>query len=143
MPLHGATGSFTMQRWGASAARDVSMTLYDRYGGYETFSRIVESFYRAVLRESSLQPYFTGVDMQRLMTHQTQFLAVALGGPVTYDGRSLADAHRRLRIQEADFNLVAELLVEALEDGGMAADDIETVVGIVLGTRAQIVAPAA
>lgn len=127
----------------ADAANGVPMTLYERYGGYDTFSRIVESFYRAVLREASLQPYFAGVNMQRLMTHQTQFLAAALGGPVAYDGRSLADAHKRLRIRDEDFNLVAELLVEALEDGGMATEDIQAVVGLVLGTRAEIVAPAA
>jgi hemoglobin len=115
------------------------MTLFERYGGYDTFTRIVESFYRAVLREPSLQPYFAGVDMTRLMSHQTQFLAVALGGPGPYQGASLQAAHSRLNIRDADFDLVAELLVEALEDGGMAKEDIDQVVQIVLGTRQQVV----
>ncbi len=119
------------------------MTLFERYGGYDTFSRIVEAFYRAVLREPTLQPFFVGVDMQRLMTHQTQFLAVALGSPNNYQGVGLRAAHARLHIRDEDFNMIGELLTEALEDGGMAPEDIAQVAEIVLGTRDQIVESAA
>lgn len=116
------------------------MTLFERYGGYDSFARIAESFYRAVLREPTLQPYFEGVNMPRLIEHQTQFLAMALGGPARYEGASLKAAHARLKITAVDFALVGELLAEALEDAGMAKADIDQVVEIVVGTRDQIVA---
>jgi hemoglobin len=115
------------------------VTLFERYGGYDTFARVVEAFYRSVLREPTLQPYFEGVHMPRLMDHQTKFLAMALGGPARYEGASLKAAHARLKIADRDFDLVAELLVEALEDAGMAKEDVDQVVEIVLGTRSQIV----
>lgn len=119
------------------------MNLFQRYGGYDTFSRIVGAFYRSVLREPTLQPYFEGVNIERLMEHQTKFLAMVLGGPARYEGVTLQQAHARLKISGQDFDLVAELLVEALQDASMAQEDIDHVVGIVLGTRSQIVAEAA
>lgn len=115
------------------------MTLFEKYGGYPTFSAIVQDFYRSLLDTPELAGYFAGTDMNRLMQHQTDFLATALGGPSKYTGRALAAAHSRLNITGAHFNLVAELLTEALEDAGVEEADVATIIGVVAGTRGDIV----
>lgn len=115
------------------------MTLFDKYGGYETFAQIVRSFYRAVLDEPTLQPYFAGVDMARLMRHQTDFLSTALGGPTQYFGGDLGFVHAHLHITPADFQLVSELLRDALEDAGVEEKDVLTVMHVVSLTAAAIV----
>ena len=44
-----------------------------------------------------------------------------------------------LAISGADFDEVAEILRENLEDAGMSDEDVETVMGIVGSTRSAIV----
>ena len=115
------------------------MTLFEKYGGFATVSKIVRQFYRDVLTSPTLKSYFIEVDMERLIDHQTKFISHALGGPAEYTGRALEMSHRGLNISVAHFNEVAEILQESLEDAGMEDEDIETVMGIVSSTQSSIV----
>jgi hemoglobin len=115
------------------------MTLYEKYGGFSTIHSIVKNFYRDVLAEESLAPYFKNVSMDFLIQHQSDFLSQILGGPVQYKGRTLRQAHQRLHIKRADFDLVAQLLKENLEDAGVEQADIESILEIVASTLPDIV----
>ncbi len=116
-----------------------NMTLYDKYGGFATIHTIVKNFYRDVLSEESLKPYFARVSMDFLIQHQTDFLSQVLGGPIQYKGRTLREAHQVLRISKTDFDLVAKLLQENLEDAGVEDADVETIMNIVASTLPDIV----
>ena len=117
------------------------MSLFEKYGGFATISKIGRAFYKDVMASPTLKPYFKNVDMQALMDHQTKFLSHAMGGPAEYTGRSLAAAHRHLDVTHAAFAEVAEILQDNLEDAGMDPADIEAVMGIVGSTLPDIVAP--
>lgn len=117
----------------------MSDTLFDKYGGFATVGNIVHNFYEKVLDEDSLRHYFKGIDMERLIRHQTDFMCMILGGPVNYSGRDLRKAHSRLNIIEKDFYTVAELLEEALEEAGVEDEDIQTIMAIVAGTKGDLV----
>lgn len=117
------------------------MTLFDKYGGVSTVSRIVSQFYREVQSRPSLQPYFQGVDMRRLIDHQVKFISHVLGQPASvYEGRTLSAAHGRLQISAAAFGEVADILRQTLEGAGMEAADVDTVMTSVAGARGAIVA---
>jgi hemoglobin len=60
-----------------------------RLGGADAFGLAVERFYRRVLRDPELQPYFAGIDLDRLQHHQYAFLAMALGQVNGYLGRTM------------------------------------------------------
>jgi hemoglobin len=115
-------------------------TLFDKYGGFATVSKIVREFYRQILLSPSLKPYFENVNMERLMDHQTKFIAHVLGGPSEYTGQAIGVAHARLSITEESFGEVASILQEVLEDAGMEKDDVTTVMEIVGSTKSSIVA---
>ena len=114
-------------------------TLFHKYGGFSTVGAIVLAFYEKILDEEALVPYFEGIDMERLIRHQTDFLCMILGGPANYSGRDLRTAHFRLNITVPDFLLVADLLEETLEEGGVEDDDIEAILKIVASTKDDIV----
>ena len=114
-------------------------TMFDKYGGFAKVSRIVSSFYDKALDSPILAPYFEGIDMRRLIDHQTKFMAQAMGGPVSYSNQELERVHVRLNITNEAFDEMQELLREALEDFGVAADDIETVCGEISSRRNIIV----
>ena len=115
------------------------MTLYDKYGGFSTIHQIVRNFYQDILAEDSLKGYFKNVSMDFLINHQTDFLSQLLGGPIQYRGRTLREAHQQLHITRHDFNLVGRLLQENLEDAGVDADDVATIMEIVVSTLPDIV----
>ena len=63
---------------------------------------VLDAFYHRVLADATLSAFFLGVDIERLKNTQAAFLAMALGGPTTYTGRTLHDAHGRTRRRGAN-----------------------------------------
>lgn len=114
-------------------------TLYDKYGGFATVNKLVQALYAKIAESKILAPYFEGIDMQKLMDHQTKFFSGILGGPVEYTGRELKGAHARLAITEDAFSEVLELLEETLEDMNIEDADVETIMEIVGGVKSDIV----
>lgn len=115
------------------------MSLFDRYS-LQAISIIVEEFYRRILASENLRPYFQGVDMNKLREHQTEFISHAMGGPVTYSGRTLSKAHARLSIKDQDFSEVAQILERTLLDNGVAPKDVNEIMNLVGNHRKDIVA---
>jgi hemoglobin len=115
-------------------------TLFDKYGGFGTISKIVSEFYDRVLAEESLSPFFEKVDMARLMQHQTYFIGMVMGGPANqYTGRDLATAHSGLHISTEQFELVAHILQETLIDGGVEEQDVQLMMQSVAAAKKDIV----
>ena len=117
----------------------MATSLFDKYGGFGTVSKIVREFYRQILQSPTLKPYFHGANMERIIDHQTKFIAHVLGGPAEYTGRELGAAHARLKITGEAFAEVAAILQETLEDAGMEPADVAAVMGIVAGARGNVV----
>ncbi len=107
---------------------NADVSLYDLLGGDRHELRSVTSaFYKKVLADSLLSPYFTGVDMERQAGMLAEFLAMAFGGPHSYTGRDLRTAHGHLHgLADAHFDRVLEYLVDALREAGLSEDDIIT-----------------
>jgi hemoglobin len=114
-------------------------TIFDRYGGFASVSRVVSGFYERVLDSSVTAPYFASTDMRALIDHQTRFIATVMGGPASYTDDHLQRAHRNLGITDAAFDEVARLLRETLEDLDYADEDIHTVLREITSRRHIIV----
>ena len=117
----------------------MSESLFDKYGGLETVSKLVHEFYKKVLADVELKPYFKDTDLDNLMQHQVKFLSFALGGPIEYLGRDLKVAHEPLNITKDHFGMVAEYLEEVLDEAGVEDSDVEVIMGIVGSVENQIV----
>ena len=117
----------------------MSETLYDKYGGFETFSAVVSTFYQKILDSEELAPYFDNINMERLMSHQTNFISTALGGPDKYTGLDLKKAHAPYKITIPHFQEVAELLEESLDEAGVEQEDITSIITLVTSLMDQIV----
>jgi hemoglobin len=106
------------------------MSIYDELGGADGVSAAVDEFYRRVLDDGALAPYFEGVDLSRLRSHQRAFIAAALDGPERYEGRDMATAHAGLGVTDAAFERVVGHLTATLDQLGATPDAIAEV-----GTR--------
>ncbi len=117
----------------------MSQTLFDKYGGFATVSRIVSAFYDYILESERLSPYFAGMDMRRLVDHQTKFIAALMGGPASFSNEALQRAHARLNIDDESFDEAVSLLKMTFEDFEVDEGDISIIIREVTGRRQFIV----
>ena len=99
------------------------MTLYDRIGGAEAISAMIDSFYEKVIADPDLKPYFNHVAMDKLRRMQTEFFSAALDGPITYTGRPVIHAHHGQHITRKHFQAFVEHLFETLANYSLSEDD--------------------
>lgn len=104
-------------------------TIFEKYGGFSSVSRVVMSFYDRMLDSPLTRPFFDGINMKRLIDHQTKFIATVMGGPASYTKEQIERAHAHLDITDPAFDESIELLRETLEDHDFEDDDVDAVAG--------------
>ena len=114
-------------------------SLFDKYGGFSTVSKIVLSLYDRLLDDDDVGPFFDDVDLPKLIDHQTKFISALLGGPASFGDDRLRQVHRHLEINHTDMDEMATLLAEALTMHNMARDDIDEVMRLIESKRPLIV----
>ena len=117
----------------------MASSLYEKYGGFGAVNKVVMAFYDALLDSDEIGPYFDDVDMPRLIDHQTKFIAMLLGGPVSYSEDQLGNAHRSLAITADHFDEMKRLLHETLLEHGFEGSDADAVLGEIETRRQSIV----
>jgi hemoglobin len=115
-------------------------TLFERCGGFATVSKVVMSFYDKVLESPATSPYFSRVDMKRLIDHQTKFFAALMGGPASYTNDHLEKVHTRLGITESAFMEALVLMKDTLEEHDFLDEDIRLVQDEMMSRKNYIVA---
>jgi hemoglobin len=95
-------------------------TLFADMGGQAGIDRIVDASVDNYLADSRIKAIFDESNIDRLRAEfKVQFCQVA-GGPCQYKGHDMAEAHRGLRLTNADFNAVVEDLQAAMETVGIS-----------------------
>lgn len=117
----------------------MAASIYEKYGGFKTISRIVMDFYDVALDSDQIGDHFADVDMPRLIDHQTKFISSLLGGPGSFSDERLRVVHLRLGISHADYDELNTLLSNTLRKHGMTNEDVETVMGEIESRRSLIV----
>ena len=102
-------------------ASEGAVSDYERVGGGAAIRIVVDRFYELVLGDFRLAPYFESTDLPRLKRHQVLLISQVLGGPASYDGRDLRQAHAGMDISREDFGLVVGYLAQALSEAGVEA----------------------
>ncbi|CAN5708102.1 hypothetical protein BH23GEM9_BH23GEM9_17370 [soil metagenome] len=117
-----------------------SATAFENLGGFARVRLLVSDFYEKVLESERLRPYFAEVDMRRLIDHQTKFFAAMMGGPASFTDEQMKRAHSRLGIGDDDFDEIAELFRETLEDHGVQEPELGRLHAQLLSMRPHVVA---
>jgi truncated hemoglobin YjbI len=114
-------------------------SLFDRLGGAPAVQAATEVFYRKVLADPVLAPYFDDVDMDRQVAKQAAFLTMALGGPSSYTGRDLRTAHAGLAgLSDEHVDLVIGYLAQTLRELGVGNSDIDEAGAVAASVRDDV-----
>jgi hemoglobin len=104
-------------------------------------NKLVMDFYDRLLDSDEIGRYFDDIEMPRLIDHQTKFIAMLLGGPVSYSDDQLGNAHKSLGITTTHFEEMKQLLQETLDDHGFEPEDAQSVLNEIEARRPTIVSP--
>ena len=115
-------------------------TIFERCGGFAAVSKVVLSFYDKILDSPATSQYFSGIDMKRLIDHQTKFFAALMGGPASYTNDHLEKVHARLGITESAFMEAMVLMKDTLEEYNFLDEDIQQVQDEMMNRKNYIVA---
>jgi len=144
---------------GQPNATPAKKSLYERLGGNDGITRIVDDFISRALADPRVNwerkalsangvlglgkkpdPWKATDDAVKTMKlHITQFLAVATGGPSKYEGRNMTEAHQGLKISNPEFDAAVGDLKATLDKFHIPIDDQKELLAIVESTRPQIV----
>ena len=101
------------------------MNLYNKYGGFETYHKIIYKLYLDLFDRPEVSYHFIGVNIETLSKHQAQFLCRALGSKIKYEGKSIKSVHNGMNISEFQFNEVAQSFSQIFIESGFEKQDVE------------------
>jgi len=115
--------------------------LYELIGGRQAVQAAVETFYKKVLSDPSLSPFFDRTDMPHQVALQSMFISMLLGGDVVYTGKEIRGAHagaRDLGLNDSHFDSFLKHLRAALKEQGVQPDKLENVMALLENKRTEI-----
>jgi hemoglobin len=110
----GKKGGDTTGGGGGTGGGDKS--LYDRLGGKDAITAVVEKFVGIVVADDRINGFFKNADAANLKKQLVDQICQATGGPCKYTGKDMKTAHTGMGVKEADFNALVEDLVKALDE---------------------------
>jgi hemoglobin len=115
------------------------VSLFEQLGGDAGVAIVVTDFYGRISSDDLLAPWFTDVDRARIEFHLRAYLAVALGGPEAYSGRSMRQVHRGLKITDEAFDTVLKRFADSLLAAGAEHPLVAKVVKVIATLRPVVV----
>lgn len=123
----------------ARAQRQAAQPLYERLGGYDKIHEFVREVVRLHFENDALDRIMVGVDGEKLAKNVADFAASGTGGPQTYKGRTMPEAHARLELTDADFLQAGGDIVKAMNTMGYGQNEIDEFVCILVSLKDQVV----
>ena len=120
-------------------ASSQSQSLYQRLGGKPAITAVVDDFVGNVAADNRINRFFAKTNIPRLKLRLVEQLCVGTGGPCTYKGRSMKDAHRGMGVRGMDFGALVEDLKLSLDKFNVPAREQGELLAILGPMRKDIV----
>src|SRR5207245_4722909 len=98
-------------------------TLYERLGGINAITAVVETFRDRVAADDRINLKFARTDLARLRKMLIDQVCEATGGPCHYNGRGMKEAHAGMKVTNGAWNARVEDMVATLSDLKVPQDE--------------------
>lgn len=126
----------------AFADSNPERTLYDRLGGYDAVSAVVDDFAGKLFDDPVVGARFFGMSddsREGFRQKNKNLVCAATGGPCQIISRSAATTHGGLGIKASEFNIVAQHLVDTLKKFEVPQREQAELMAIIGSLRPDIV----
>jgi hemoglobin len=88
-------------------------------GGQDAIVKIADDTTANFLADERIKATFDNTNMDRFRKLLAEQFCQVAGGPCAYTGRNMAESHKGLHLDNADFNAVVEDLQKAMDKNGV------------------------
>jgi hemoglobin len=140
-----AAGSFVVANHTSSfadatkPAPATTKSLYDRLGGKDAIKAVIHDFLGNVAADTKINARFAKTKIPDLESKLIDQVCQATGGPCKYTGKSMADAHKGMKITEDEFNALVGDLKKSLDKFKVGAKEQSDLLGALGGMKGDIV----
>lgn len=113
-------------------------SLYDRLGGFNGISQIVNDLVDLHLANPLINSRFVNSDAAALKENATLFFCAGNGGSENYAGKDMVSAHKGMNISEQEFIAVIDDALAALDKNGVGAEERMEVLAILYSMKSQV-----
>ena len=114
-------------------------SLYDRLGGKPAITAVVDDFVGNVAADTRINQRFANANIPRLKTMLVDQICEASSGPCKYTGASMKDAHKSMKITDAEFTALVEDLVKSLDKFKVGVQEKNDLLSALGGLKGDIV----
>jgi hemoglobin len=94
----------------------VERSLYERLGGTDAITAVARAFEDRAAKDDRINQKFARTNLQRLTKEFVDQLCHDTGGPCSYTGLNMREAHTRMGVTSGEFDAFMEDLVATLGD---------------------------
>jgi hemoglobin len=136
----------TMSDAGADASAEApkAKSLFERLGGKEGLEKVVDAFTKNLAANDVTKKRFAKLPKERVEAMKKKMvdqLCKETGGECEYTGKAMKDAHKGMKITEAEWNAMVKALHAALEEHGVGETEQSDVLALLAPMRDEIVEP--
>jgi hemoglobin len=114
-------------------------SLYERLGGLEAITSVVDSFVARCAEDERINRKFERSDIPRLKKMLVDQVCEATSGPCTYTGRDMRETHDGMGVTAGEFDALVEDLVATLNEFDVPQVEQEELLGLLAPMRGDIV----
>jgi hemoglobin len=109
---------------GGSGQAAMQKSLYERLGGLDAISAVVDEFIKIASADARINKKFAKtVQPARVRLHFIEQICMLTGGPCKYTGDSMKKAHHNMGLTEGEWNAGVEDLTKALDKFNVPAQE--------------------
>jgi hemoglobin len=129
----------------AEIAPPKKLTLWQKLGEKVGVERVVTDIVLAAAEDKRVNFFrdgkvkLKGEDIARLKENLIAFISEHTGGPIKYNGKSMAEAHKGMAITDAEFDAFKDVVAGVLKKHNLPAPESEAVLKLIESTRKDIV----
>lgn len=123
----------------------MSESLYERIGGVNAITSVVDRFSDQVIKNPklnvnpTLREWNTTGQLPGLKFMRTLWICEAAGGPFTYTGKNMAEAHKDLHLTSEEFDEVGAEIASALDYFKVPAREKGEVLAAIVARKHEVV----
>src|SRR5215468_2974124 len=114
-------------------------SLYERLGGKDAISAVVDDFAGNVLNDPRINKKFGKSDPARLLANLKDFVCSATGGPCRYTGLDMKTSHKNMGATSGEFTALVEDLIKTLDKFNVGAAEKNDLLTALAGLKGDIV----